>query len=283
MKHTEKGVVEGSTMYYHTPSTAALQHLFFLNYSGYFHCNSNYRITRRQNEMYEPYLLMLIRSGKMQLDFQGQHYEAEAGECLYFDSRCAHSYYTTSTASFQFAHFGGNLSDYYYERICNNHRHSFRPDNPEAISSCFSKIEEETEQRIIDEHLLSAHIHMLLSLVLSNRENYATENSRRVASCINYMKEHIQQPITLQDLADHVHLSTYYFSRLFKKYTNASPGEYLLNLRLSHAKMLLITTPYPISQISDLCGFNDSVHFINIFRKKIGATPLQFRKTHNST
>lgn len=282
MKHTEKGVLEGSTMYFHTPSTAALAQLFFLNYCGYFHCNSNYHITRKQNEQFAPYLLMLILKGKMQLDFGGHHYEAGPGECLYFDSRQTHSYYPNGSSTFQFAHFGGNLSDYYYERICDNNRHSFRPENPEAISSCLSKIEEETEQRIMNEHLISAHIHMLLSLTLSNRENYATENSRRIASCIHYMKENLDRTLTLQELASHVHLSTYYFSRLFKRYTNASPGEYLLNLRLSHAKMLLITTPYPVSQISDMCGFNDSVHFINIFRKKIGTTPLQFRKTHNN-
>lgn len=282
MKHTEKGVIGNSTMCFHTPSTAALQHLFFLNYVGYFHCDSTYRITRGLNEMYEPYLFMLVRSGKMQLDYQGEHYEAGPGECLYFDSRLAHSYYTTTTASFQYAHFGGNLSDYYYQRIVGSNHHAFKAQNPDAISSCLSRIEEEAEQKILNEHLISAHIHMLLSLIVSNREDYATENSRRVANCIHYMKENIQRPITLQELAVHVHLSTFYLSRVFKKYTDSSPGEYLLNLRLSHAKMLLITTSHPIATVADLCGFNDSVHFINIFRKKIGATPLQFRKTHSS-
>ncbi|MGI6006680.1 MAG: helix-turn-helix domain-containing protein [Ruminococcus sp.] len=282
MKHTEKGVLENSTMCFHTPSTAALQHLFFLNYVGYFHCNSNYRISRSLNELFEPYLFLLVLRGKMQLDYKGQHYEASSGECLFFDCRLPHCYYTTSTASFQYVHFGGNLSDYYYQRICGSDRYSFRAQNPEALSSCLSRLEEEAEQKIINEHIISAHIHMLLSLTLSSRENYASENSGRIAKCINYMKEHIHQSVTLQDLSDYVSLSPYYLSRLFKRYTDSSPGEYLMNLRLSHAKMLLITTSRSVTDISEMCGFQSSAHFIGTFRKRIGITPLQFRKTHTS-
>lgn len=282
MKHTEKGVLENSTMCFHTPSTAALQHLFFLNYVGYFHCNSNYRISRNLNEMLEPYLFILVKRGKMQLDYENAHYEACQGECLFFDCRKSHSYYTTSTATFQYAHFGGNLSDYYYQRICQGSRYSFPAHNPEALSSCLSRLEEEAEQKIINEHLISAHLHMLLSLTLSSRESYATENAGRIARCTKYMKEHIHEPVSLRDLSDYVNLSPYYLSRLFKRYTDSSPGEYFMNLRLSHAKMLLITTSDSVTAISELCGFQSPAHFIGTFRKRVGITPLQFRKTHTS-
>ncbi|MGI6011903.1 MAG: hypothetical protein ACOX8H_10480 [Ruminococcus sp.] len=71
MKHREKGVYGNSTMVFHTPSTAALENLFYLNYVGFFHCNSNYKIKRKMNEMYEPYLFILVLQGTIQLDIRG--------------------------------------------------------------------------------------------------------------------------------------------------------------------------------------------------------------------
>ncbi|MGI6011904.1 MAG: helix-turn-helix domain-containing protein [Ruminococcus sp.] len=119
---------------------------------------------------------------------------------------------------------------------------------------------------------------MMLSLGLCDRENYATVNSKRVAACIRYMKAHIDRPVTLEELAKEVHLSPYYLNRIFKRYTDASPGEFMLNLRLSRAKQLLVTTTHPIYIISEMCGYRDPDYFIRIFKKKIGATPLRYRR-----
>lgn len=282
MLHNEKGVIGNSVMCFHTPSTAALDYLFYYNYSGLFYCNSTYRIQRALNEFYEPYLFIFVNKGCMHLDFLGKSYTAHHNECLLFDCRKAHCYYAEDNTIFQFVHFGGNISDYYVQKICENQQHAFRPQNPQAISSCLSRILESSEENIPNEHLISSDIHQLLSLMMTSRETFSSLNAKRIASAVHFMEEHLGQAVTLDDLADQAGLNAYYFSKLFKQYTESSPYDYLLNLRISHAKMLLMTTFDSVASITEQCGFNSPVHFIKIFKKKVGYTPLQFRKTHIS-
>ena len=217
----------------------------------------------------------------MQLDYAGQHFEATANDCLFFDSNKPHSYYTKTTASFQYVRFGGNQSEYCFNKLCANDMALFKARNPKALSSCFARIAEETEQSIPDEHLISAYLHELLSFALSSREKFATENAKRIAQSIQFMKDHINEQIHLKDVAEQIHLSPYYLHRIFKSYTNSSPGEYFMNLRLAHAKMLLVTSSHPVHKISGMCGFNTSAHFINIFQKRTGTTPLRYRKLNS--
>lgn len=282
MKHREKGVLENSVMCFYTPSTTAIDYLFYYNYTGLFYCNSAYCIRRSLNEFYEPYLFMLVKKGRMHLDYLGKHYTAGENECLLFDCRLAHCYYADDRTIFQFVHFGGNISDYYYQRLCQNNQYSFHPSNPQAISGCLSTILEKAEEKIPNEHLISAQLHQLMGLLLKSKESFSSLNAKRISSAVQFMEENIPNDITLVEIAEHVNLNPYYFSKIFRQYTDSSPYDYLLNLRISHAKMLLMNTYDSVNNIAELCGFNSSVHFINIYKRKVGMTPLQFRKAHQS-
>lgn len=282
MKHTEKGVLKNSTMSTYTPTTNALSHLLYMNYAGTFYCSSNYRITRKMNDIYDPYLFILVQNGTLCLDFQKTHFKAGAGDCLLFNSRMAHTYYALEQTFFHFVHFGGSQSGYYHDLICKNGHHLFSPKNTELIASIVVKLQLEAEQTIPNEFIMSAHLHMMLSQALCDQEDHITENGKKIAASIQYIKEHLHMPLSLNLLASQAHLSPYYFSRLFKQYTNAPPGEYILNLRLSQAKMLLLSSNLPVSEISERCGYQNSVYFISLFHKKTGITPLQFRKYHGN-
>ena len=68
-------------------------------------------------------------------------------------------------------------------------------------------------------------------------------------------------------------------SRLFRRYLNCSTYEYLTSYRISKAKELLISQPsLEIQDIAHRTGFSDSSHFIAIFKKSVGVTPLEFRR-----
>ena len=168
------------------------------------------------------------------------------------------------------------------QKLCENQQHVFKPLNPQAISACFSRILEFTEENIPNEHLISSDIHQLLSLMMSSRETFSSLNAKRIASAVHFMEEHLHQDITLTDLSDQAGLNSYYFSKLFKQYTDSSPYDYLLNLRISHAKMLLMTAFDSVASISEQCGFNSPAHFIKIFKRKWAARPCSTAKTHAS-
>jgi AraC-like DNA-binding protein len=93
-----------------------------------------------------------------------------------------------------------------------------------------------------------------------------------------YIHEHFNENISLERLARHCHTSSFHFSRIFKKVLNMSPHQYLLGIRLQHAKILLITSAKPVRDIAFECGFNSLEHFATAYRQQFKTSPTQHRK-----
>lgn len=92
-----------------------------------------------------------------------------------------------------------------------------------------------------------------------------------------YLKENYMKNIKLEELAAYVNISGSHLGRLFKKVTGVSTLEYLIGVRLYHARTLLVTTDLSIKEVSYTCGFDTTSYFCTIFKKKIGVTPQQYR------
>jgi AraC-like DNA-binding protein len=75
-------------------------------------------------------------------------------------------------------------------------------------------------------------------------------------------------------------ISKYYLSREFKKYTGFSPNDYLIQLRVDHAKYLLLSTTLPANKISHIVGIHDMNNFNNLFKRKTGITPGKYRSSY---
>lgn len=99
-----------------------------------------------------------------------------------------------------------------------------------------------------------------------------------VKSGLLFLHQHYSDPVTVKMLADHCHISEGHFSRLFRRYTTASPIRYLNRLRLTRAAELLETTDRKIMEIALDCGFNSLSYFINAFRSEMGCSPSGYRK-----
>jgi Transcriptional regulator containing an amidase domain and an AraC-type DNA-binding HTH domain len=93
-----------------------------------------------------------------------------------------------------------------------------------------------------------------------------------------YLFENFEKNISLQELADHCCVSLFHFSRIFKAILNASPHQYLTELRLNHAQLLLINTELPVTQIAFQSGFNSLEHFISAYRQRFQISPSLQRK-----
>jgi len=94
----------------------------------------------------------------------------------------------------------------------------------------------------------------------------------------DYMNKRFMEDISLRELATHCYVSPFHFSRIFKRFTSYSPHQYLLNVRLKHAEMLLRNTDMAVSDICFTSGFNSHDHFAAIFRQKFSQSPSQMRK-----
>ena len=64
---------------------------------------------------------------------------------------------------------------------------------------------------------------------------------------------------------------------MFKKNANTTPTEYIISIRLSNAKKLLVESNLTVAQIAELCGFNDASYFSYYFRRRFGMKPSEYR------
>jgi two-component system response regulator YesN len=99
-----------------------------------------------------------------------------------------------------------------------------------------------------------------------------------VAQAIEYIRSHYTETITLQQVADHVHVSKNYFSILFKQTTGQNFIDYLINLRIERAKELLMTTELKVYEVAEQSGFNDTKYFSKLFKKVTGVSPVDYRE-----
>jgi AraC-like DNA-binding protein len=94
------------------------------------------------------------------------------------------------------------------------------------------------------------------------------------------MQQSFEEPINMEELARELPMGYSSFRKEFKRITDESPNQYLLNLRLERARYLLSTTALNISEIADQTGFRSVFHFSKLFKKKHGLSPGIFREGH---
>lgn len=103
-------------------------------------------------------------------------------------------------------------------------------------------------------------------------------NKKALLLAESYLCQHFRENITLPVLADVASLSPVYFHKLFTAHFHKTPNEYLLELRLAHAKQLLLEEAYSLADIAMGCGFASQSYFCYRFKSAVGLTPLQYRR-----
>ncbi len=100
-----------------------------------------------------------------------------------------------------------------------------------------------------------------------------------VREALRYLDEKLHEPVSMRDVADHLHLNASYFSVLFKEQTGLTFSEYLTRSRVQRAKELLMNTRLPISEIAERVGYQTAKYFVKVFRSLESVSPGQYR--HN--
>lgn len=104
-----------------------------------------------------------------------------------------------------------------------------------------------------------------------------SKNSDVIQKAAAYIAKNFATPLSLEEVANHVHLNPAYFSTLFKQSTGSSFKEHLTMVRIEESKRLLSNTDYAIIDITTAIGFEDQSYFSKIFKKYTGLTPKQYR------
>ncbi|UUZ84679.1 AraC family transcriptional regulator [Paenibacillus sp. P26] len=100
---------------------------------------------------------------------------------------------------------------------------------------------------------------------------------------MQWIEEHYHEEINLEKLAEQMHLSKSYVSKVFQQETGSCITDYVTARRIKQACRLLETTNLAVEQIGDAIGYPNASYFIQLFKKEVGTTPHKFRKHPSRT
>ena len=102
---------------------------------------------------------------------------------------------------------------------------------------------------------------------------------RAVAEAVRFLQENYSRDVSLNDIADAVHLSPFHVARLFKQALGVSPHQYLIQIRVNSARSLLEagSGERSLAEVASAVGFADQSHLTRHFKRLLGVTPKQLR------
>lgn len=106
----------------------------------------------------------------------------------------------------------------------------------------------------------------------------APETATPLVKAQKYMEQNYKTDLSVAHIAGECGVSPSYLHRLFQTVLHTTPGDFLLNCRLSAACAMLVNTTLPLSEIASECGFNSPSYFSDCFKREIGVTPGKFRQ-----
>jgi AraC-like DNA-binding protein/ligand-binding sensor protein len=120
------------------------------------------------------------------------------------------------------------------------------------------------------------HLSLLANQIVVQEEEAESPLVRRARA---YILANQADPIDLAKVAQAVHVSTFYFCKIFKKATGLTFTEYLSRIRVEKAKKLLLNPHLRISEIAYDVGFQSLTHFNRVFRQVVGHSPSDYRES----
>lgn len=168
--------------------------------------------------------------------------------------------------------------------------------NPEIHEECVSLMKSIADEYLSNSPLKDAAVYgkLLQLLVLIERNSAKStevfsdvkrskqkEYIDKFVSITDYIKQHCNEDISLDDISEMSGFSKYHFSRLFKEYAGTSYYKYLNQKRIEFAEQLLLDPEINITETAVRSGFNSISAFIRMFRQIKGCTPTEFRNMHS--
>ncbi|CAG7624087.1 HTH-type transcriptional activator RhaS [Paenibacillus solanacearum] len=123
----------------------------------------------------------------------------------------------------------------------------------------------------------------LMYQIVSSRRAEAADGDMRqtIRSAAAYLDEHYRNDVSLKSLAQAHGISPSNFSHIFKKHTGVKPMDYLLQLRMNHAKACLSANS-SVEEAAQQAGFRDAFYFSRSFKKHVGVSPAYYRRQYGS-
>lgn len=124
----------------------------------------------------------------------------------------------------------------------------------------------------------TSYLEDIITFIKSNQENAKSKENEIIKKIIEYIDNTYTEEISIEEIANSLHISYYYMCHIFKEKYKISIGTYRTRKRLEKAMRLLIESDKQISDIAVLSGYNSISYFTEAFNKHIGISPTEFKK-----
>ena len=267
----------------YTPSVFAKTNLINLQEIGELSAQKPHT-SKREN--LNSYLFIMVTNGAGTFSYDGVVRQLKAGDCVFIDCRKPYYHQTSEHLwSLKWVHFyGPNLHGIYQKYSERGGQPCFRPDDFAAYDRTLDAIYQIAQSSsYIKDMQIYEKLTGLLALLMAESWNPET-NPRAVSKKLNlqsikeYIDQHYQEKITLDDLADAFYINKFYLTRVFKEQFGVSVNSYLTQVRITHAKQLLRFSDLSIERIGIMCGLGDANYFSRVFKKLESVAPGEYRK-----
>jgi len=149
------------------------------------------------------------------------------------------------------------------------------------IGKLYHIFTQEHRQRdhLVDLNISELIVHMLQiesrKLLIKNYRKHVTKNG--LAAAVKFIKDNLDEPITIREVADAAYMSKSSFYRYFKNEFGITPVEYINHERIKYACTLLSTDEHNVTEVSYKLGFSSLNYFIKLFKEQRRITPKQYQ------
>lgn len=247
--------------------------------AGCEHCDADYRISRKTF----PYLSVeYVACGKGSLELNKKEYTLEPGTLFAYGPGVGQIIDTDP---------GDRMVKYFvdFQGACGEHLMSeanippggvIQVSKPDEMTVLFDRlIAEGLNTSRFREQLCAALLEYLLLKIADTAIPYGTRGSRAFYSyikCQQYIHDNFMDLFSAQQIAEKCLLNNTYICRLFKRFGNCTPYQYLMRLKMNHAAQLLQQPDMLVKEVADELEFADPYHFSRVFKRVYGIPPGQF-------
>lgn len=226
--------------------------------------------------------LLYIQEGEMIVSLDGQDYTALPGDIILINSNCLHTFKTITPTSryrcliIEETFISQHQLDYTTVAFPTTTTH------PDILALYLKMMSEFDQQRPLYKVILQGMCLQMIGLLIRELD-YTSVSKRATAHSkvelvklgIEYISQHYQTTILIDDICTAIGVSKFHFCRTFKEVTELTVNEFINHFRCTRAQVLLLQKDAIVAECALACGFNDPSYFAKTYRKHFGYLPSE--------
>lgn len=254
--------------------------IFYENKTLMIEYNNDHMLMNKPH-MHKAFEIIYVRKGQTIAYADNNSYMLNPGDTFISFPNQIHYYDTVHSGEFMVIIFMPEIVYEYGAQLSKSvpDTNYIQASDSKNISSVFNKIyKAEGDYKYL---AINGYINVIMSMILPHLKlkTVSAENNSTIHSIMDFCSHNFKENVTLDLIAENLHLSKYYISHLINKRLNLSFNEYINSLRISEACALLKQNKIKIADISEAVGFGTIRSFNRSFKRAMGISPLEYRNS----